>query len=74
MFEMFYFSHFNIQFSDIKNILSSGFGATSRNDQYANGIDESIKQQALAEEEAMMNQYKVGYLVLLLFSMTLQMV
>lgn len=40
---------------------SSAFGAAapSRNDQYANGIDESIKQQALAEEEAILNQYKV---------------
>ncbi|XP_055318627.1 phosphatidylinositol-binding clathrin assembly protein LAP isoform X12 [Sitodiplosis mosellana] len=38
---------------------SSGFGASgARGDQYANGIDESIKQQALAEEEAAMNQYR----------------
>ena len=43
-------------------ICSSGFGATSRGDQYANGIDETIKQQALAEEEAAMNQYKVYHL------------
>lgn len=42
------------------NLLSSAFGAPAgRNDQYGNGIDESIKQQALAEEEAAMNQYKV---------------
>ncbi|XP_031621245.1 phosphatidylinositol-binding clathrin assembly protein LAP isoform X2 [Contarinia nasturtii] len=35
-----------------------GASASTRNDQYSNGIDESIKQQALAEEEAAMNQYK----------------
>lgn len=39
---------------------SSAFGASGRSDQYGNGIDESIKQQALAEEEAAMNQYKVS--------------
>lgn len=41
---------------------SSSFGtaaASTRYDQHANGIDESIKAQALAEEEAAMNQYKV---------------
>lgn len=43
----------------MKNRFSSAFGASSRNDQHSNGIEESIKQQALAEEEAAMNQYKV---------------
>lgn len=41
----------------------STFGASApsstRYDQHANGIDESVKAQALAEEEAAMNQYKV---------------
>ncbi|XP_055378102.1 phosphatidylinositol-binding clathrin assembly protein LAP isoform X22 [Condylostylus longicornis] len=42
---------------------SSSFGtavASNKFDSSANGIDESIKAQALAEEEAAMNQYKVN--------------
>lgn len=42
---------------------STSFGtaaASTRYDQQPNGIDESIKAQALAEEEAAMNQYKVN--------------
>lgn len=39
---------------------SNSFGiANGRLDSQANGIDESLKQQALAEEEAAMNQFKV---------------
>lgn len=41
---------------------SSSFGtaaASTRFDNHANGIDESLKAQALAEEEAAMNQYRV---------------
>lgn len=41
---------------------SSSFGtaaASSKFDAHANGIDESLKAQALAEEEAAMSQYKV---------------
>lgn len=44
---------------------STSFGtaaASTRYDQQPNGIDESIKAQALAEEEAAMNQYKVNSL------------
>ncbi|KAJ6632808.1 Phosphatidylinositol-binding clathrin assembly protein LAP, partial [Pseudolycoriella hygida] len=40
---------------------SSSFGtaaASTRFDNHANGIDESLKAQALAEEEAAMNQYR----------------
>lgn len=40
------------------HIFRSAFGATARNENHSNGIDESIKQQALAEEEAILNQYK----------------
>lgn len=49
---------------------SSSFGnaaASSRIDSQANGslfIDDSLRQQALAEEEAAMNQYKVSPVVL----------
>lgn len=42
---------------------STSFGtaaASARFDAHPNGIDESIKAQALAEEEAAMNQYKVS--------------
>lgn len=42
---------------------SSSFGtaaASTRFDNHANGIDESLKAQALAEEEAAMNQYRVS--------------
>lgn len=42
---------------------STSFGtaaASTRYDQQPNGIDESVKAQALAEEEAAMNQYKVN--------------
>ena len=42
---------------------SSSFGtavASTKFDAGTNGIDESIKAQALAEEEAAMNQYKVN--------------
>ena len=41
---------------------STAFGtaaANTRLDSHTNGIDESLKQQVLAEEEAAMNQYKV---------------
>lgn len=39
---------------------SNAFGiANGRLDSQINGIDESLKQQALAEEEAAMNQFKV---------------
>jgi hypothetical protein len=41
---------------------STAFGtaaANARLDSHTNGIDESLKQQVLAEEEAAMNQYKV---------------
>jgi len=41
---------------------SSSFGtaaASAKFDQHTNGIDEGMKAQALAEEEAAMNQYKV---------------
>lgn len=38
---------------------SASFGATVAKFDNTNGIDESIKAQALAEEEAAMNQYKV---------------
>lgn len=41
---------------------SSSFGtaaASTKFDSHANGIDESLKAQVLAEEEAAMNQYKV---------------
>ncbi|XP_037925049.1 phosphatidylinositol-binding clathrin assembly protein LAP isoform X14 [Hermetia illucens] len=42
---------------------SSSFGtaaASTRFDSHTNGIDETIKAQALAEEEAAMNQYKAS--------------
>lgn len=42
---------------------STSFGsaaASARFDAHPNGIDESVKAQALAEEEAAMNQYKVN--------------
>lgn len=45
---------------------STAFGtaaANTRLDSHTNGIDESLKQQVLAEEEAAMNQYKVFYLL-----------
>lgn len=43
---------------------SSSFGtaaASTRFDTHTNGIDDEIKAQALAEEEAAMNKYKVNY-------------
>nr|CAD7457319.1 unnamed protein product [Timema tahoe] len=42
---------------------STAFGtaaASTRLDSHSNGIDETLKQQVLAEEEAAMNQYKVS--------------
>lgn len=45
--------------TSLKTRSSSTFGAPSRHDN-GNGIDESLKAQALAEEEAAMNQYKVS--------------
>lgn len=44
---------------------SSAFGTAATNGRLenTNGIDESLKQQILAEEEAAMNQYKVIYLI-----------
>lgn len=50
---------------------SSSFGtaaASTRFDTHANGIDETIKAQALAEEEAAMNQYRVFYFTSFFFS------
>lgn len=41
---------------------SSSFGtaaASTRFDAHTNGIDDAVKAQALAEEEAVMNQYRV---------------
>lgn len=49
---------------------SSSFGtaaASTRFDSHTNGIDETIKAQALAEEEAAMNQYKVCIVLFELF-------
>lgn len=43
---------------------SSSFGtaaSSAKFDSHTNGIDESLKAQALAEEEAAMNQYKVHF-------------
>lgn len=48
---------------------SNAFGtvvANGRLDSHTNGIDEQIKQQVLAEEEAAMNQFKVSTVVMLL--------
>lgn len=42
---------------------SSSFGtaaASGRFDAHGNGIDDAVRAQALAEEEAAMNQYRVG--------------
>lgn len=42
---------------------SSSFGtaaASTKFENTSNGIDDAVKAQALAEEEAMMNQFKVG--------------
>lgn len=53
---------------------SNSFGiANGRLDsQQVNGIDESLKQQALAEEEAAMNQFKVSLFQGLMFLVLLQ--
>lgn len=42
---------------------STAFGNVVANGKFdtANGIDESLKLQILAEEEAAMNQFKVSY-------------
>lgn len=42
---------------------SSSFGtaaASTRFENNSNGIDDAVRAQALAEEEAILNQYKVG--------------
>lgn len=41
---------------------SSAFGTAAASSKFdaTNGIDEQLKAQALADEEAAMNQYKVG--------------
>lgn len=43
---------------------SSSFGtaaSSAKFESHSNGIDESLKAQVLAEEEAAMNQYKVSH-------------
>lgn len=51
---------------------STAFGTAASNarlEQTGNGhIDEALRQQALAEEEAAMNQYKVPVLLIIMIS------
>lgn len=64
---------FRLHISNQKNVksgvtalssTSSSFGTVATNGRFdTNGIDEHLKQQALAEEEAAMNQFKVMYLL-----------
>lgn len=51
---------------------SSAFGTAAASSKFdtSNGIDEQLKAQVLAEEEAAMNQYKVS-LILLSFNVLL---
>lgn len=45
---------------------SSAFGTAAASSKFdtSNGIDEQLKAQVLAEEEAAMNQYKVSWILL----------